>query len=149
MITEVKQDILHSINPDEPTVIMHGCNCFHTMGTGVAKSLRDKWPQVYRADVEYLPKGSKDKLGHHSMAKINDNLYVLNCYTQYKYGRVGLYADYEAIATCFKYIGEHLSPKYKIRTSKIGCNNAGGDWKIIKGIMEKYLSKFDVTVYYL
>ncbi len=149
MIREVKQNILHNIDPNQPTVIIHGCNCYQTMGAGVAKSLRDAYPQVYEADKAYNPKFRIDKLGHHTLAKINKNLYVFNCYTQYRYGRKGLYADYKAIDDCLKHIGENLSPLYKIRISRIGCNNAGGDWKIVKKIIEKRLKDFDVTVCYL
>jgi O-acetyl-ADP-ribose deacetylase (regulator of RNase III) len=149
MITEIKKDILSDIDPEQPTVIIHGCNCFHTMGTGVAKSLKEAYPQVYKADVAYKPKGDKRKLGLHSMAKINDNLYVLNCYTQYRYGKEGVFADYEAIEKCLKYIGKNLSPLYTIRTSKIGCGNAGGDWKKVKALIKTHLSKFDVYVYYI
>ena len=149
MITEVQQSILYNLDPKKPTVILHGCNCFHTMGTGVAKTLRDAYPQVYEADVNYLEKGDRRKLGLHSMAKIHEDIYVLNCYTQYNYGRDKVYADYRAIERCLKFIGKNLSPLYAIRTSKIGCGNAGGDWKIVKALMAKHLAKFDVTVYYL
>ena len=134
MITEIRQNILDNIDPRQPTVIIHGCNCFHTMGAGVAKSLKDAYPQVYQADIDYMGRGDSRKLGHHSVAKINNNLYVLNCYTQYKYGRKTMFADYDAIEKCLSFIGKTLPHVYKIHISKIGCGLAGGDWKVVKAI---------------
>lgn len=66
-------------------VIVHGCNCFCTMGAGIAKTIKDVFPEAYEADIQ-TEKGSRDKLGGISYVVLNRNGYeitVVNGYTQY------------------------------------------------------------------
>jgi O-acetyl-ADP-ribose deacetylase (regulator of RNase III) len=44
-------------------VIIHGCNCYCTMGAGIAKSIKKIFPAAYRADAN-SEKGDRDKLVH-------------------------------------------------------------------------------------
>ena len=47
-------------------VVVHGCNCRHTMGAGIAKQIRERWPEAWHADQRV-----KDpKLGGISIAVI-------------------------------------------------------------------------------
>jgi O-acetyl-ADP-ribose deacetylase (regulator of RNase III) len=32
-------------------VVIHGCNCSCTMGAGIAKSIKDQFPEAYQADL--------------------------------------------------------------------------------------------------
>lgn len=41
-------------------VIVHGCNCFNTMGAGIAKTIKQTFPEAYQADLK-TEKGSKQK----------------------------------------------------------------------------------------
>ena len=58
----IKADILSNIDPNRLTIILHGCNCFHTMGAGIAKYLANKFPEVLKADQTTI-KGDTGKLG--------------------------------------------------------------------------------------
>lgn len=49
--------------------IIHGCNCFNTMGLGVAKSIRFAFPEAYTVDQK-TKKGSREKLGKISYAAL-------------------------------------------------------------------------------
>jgi O-acetyl-ADP-ribose deacetylase (regulator of RNase III) len=149
MMHEINADILSNLNTGvQRTIILHGCNCFHTMGAGIAKYLKDKYPQIYTADC-MTKRGDKDKLGTCSRAILNPNLHILNCYTQYNYGREKiLYASYLAIEECCKQVVAIYDPSWEIRMPKIGCGLAGGDWNIVENIIKETLNKFNVLVYY-
>ena len=45
----LKGNLLNSFEKDF-NVILHGCNCFSTMGAGIAKQIAEKYPEAYRAD---------------------------------------------------------------------------------------------------
>ncbi len=123
-------------------VIVHGCNCFHTMGSGIAKEIRTRYPRVYAADIQYTDKGDKNKLGSFSWAivegKVNNAFTILNAYTQYYYGRGGPHIDYLALRDVFHLIARDYRGKI-IGYPKIGAGLAGGDWDRIQGIIHEEL----------
>ncbi len=144
----VKRDILSDINPSKTTVILHGCNCFHTMGAGIAKYLVSKFPLILETDKAFAPRGDRNKLGKVCPVLVAPNLYICNCYTQYFYGRkFGIPVSYPAIESCLKWAATAVRPDYDVRSSKIGCSLAGGDWNIVQPLFEKYLPQ--VTIYTL
>lgn len=51
----------------EVSVIAHQTNCFNTMNSGVAKAIRQLYPEAYFADCKTV-KGDYKKLGGFSMA---------------------------------------------------------------------------------
>jgi len=121
-------------------VIVHGCNCFHTMGGGIALTIKKVFPSAFQADkqTEY---GDENKLGTYSDTIINNNghyLVVLNAYTQYNYGGNGVNVNYDAIEKVFKQIAKDFNG-LRIGYPKIGCGLAGGDWAIVSDIINKSL----------
>ena len=92
-------------------VIIHGCNCFCTMGAGIAKSIRDRFPAAYDADTA-TEKGDLKKLGTYSSATIETNqrrFIIVNAYTQYDFRARGINADYDAITKVFARIKGHFA----------------------------------------
>ena len=140
----VKGDLIQLAKQGHFDVIVQGCNCFHKMFSGVAKQIRENFPNAYLADLD-TPKGAI-KLGTYSKA-ITGELTILNAYTQYKYGRDKnvVYAYYKAIAQVFKSIAKHF-PDKRIGYPKIGAGIANGDWEIIKDIIDLYLEGMDHTL---
>jgi len=135
----IKGDLIKLADRGEFSVIVHGCNCFNTMGAGIALSLKKKWPAVYAAD-NMTREGDKAKLGKFSSALIKtvsgDNLLVINAYTQFSFSR-NKDVDYEAIATVFKEIS-HMYGHQAIGIPAIGCGLAGGDWNIVEKLIDAY-----------
>jgi O-acetyl-ADP-ribose deacetylase (regulator of RNase III) len=126
-------------------VIIHGCNCFHTMGAGIAKYIKQEWPEVYTSDLE-TKKGDINKLGSISFVKV-DNLFIVNAYTQFNHwGKNPV--DYEAIRNSFKKVKIEFKGK-KIGYPLIGCGLAGGDWNIVEKIINEELNNEDHTLIYL
>jgi len=114
-------------------IIAHGCNCFHIMGAGVALALRNKWPEVYRADCR-TARGSSAKLGTYSIALVENHM-ILNMYTQFDLG-LGK-ADYNAIAQAFTILNNDFLNEETIAIPRIGAGLAGGNWNIIAKIIEE------------
>lgn len=126
-------------------VIVHGCNCFHTMGAGLARQIKTRYPQAYAVDVEQTIKGDKSKLGGYSYVIVHGpsplhwKFIIVNAYTQYLYGRRGQYTDYEAVRSVFKSIRKDFPAIFAVGYPKIGAGLAGGDWNIIQTIINEEL----------
>ena len=129
-------------------VIIHGCNCFNTMGSGIAKTIKNVFPEALEADARTIY-GDKNKLGSFSLTKVinnNDNIIIIvNAYTQYKYGRDKVYADYNAIKKVFIEIQKTFHG-LRIGYPYIGAGLAGGDWNIISKIIDEQLEEEDHTL---
>lgn len=127
--------------------IIHGQNCIHGWGAGIAKDIARHMPAAKKADLA-TRKGDKKKLGKYSMAKIKlDNgkeLIVINAYTQYKYGQ-GIHVNYRAMDDVFELINKDF-PGLHFAYPKIGAGRAGGDWKRISSIIDLNMTDTDHTL---
>jgi O-acetyl-ADP-ribose deacetylase (regulator of RNase III) len=142
----IKGDIIELFNDGVFDILIHGCNCFNIMGSGVAKSIKDRYPEAYNADLK-TKKGDKSKLGSITVAPIinqDKTQYIVNAYTQYNYGRDKCYVDYDAVRSCFYNINMLYSdPSIKFGYPKIGAGLAGGNWDIISNIIDEELKDRD------
>ena len=132
----IKGDLIKHAIDGKFDVIIHGCNCFCTMGAGIAKQIKNEFPEAYNADLN-TTKGDKNKLGTISSAAINKNgiiLTVVNGYTQYNWRGSGILVDYDAIRSVFKHV-KLIYSGMRIGYPKIGAGLAGGDWEIISKII--------------
>ena len=135
-----KGDVLNS----GEHVIVHGCNCFNTMGSGIAKQIKKRYPKAYTVD-QVTKKGDRTKLGRFSHAIIDDHdVIIVNAYTQYRYGRDKVYVDYDALKTAMDRICLDMPPGI-IAMPKIGCGLAGGDWDVVSEILESVSKKYNRT----
>jgi len=136
----IQGDLIKLALAGEFDVIVHGCNCFCTMGAGIAKTIKQKFPAAFQADLA-TAKGNKTKLGKISHAIIElptGKLIVVNGYTQYHWKGYEVKADYEAIRAVFKAIKNNFSG-LRIGYPAIGAGLAGGNWAIIAKIIEEEL----------
>lgn len=141
---EIEGDLLNQFQLNQFDLIAHGCNCFHTFGSGIAKQIRESYPEAWKSDLQ-TEYANFNKLGNYSGAfvRIGDSVNyhektILNCYIQYNYGREKVYLDYDAISLCFKKINVQYKGK-TIGLPLIGCGSAGGDWKKVKSLMQENL----------
>lgn len=121
-------------------VIVHGCNCHHTMGAGIALQIKKEFPQAYRADLR-TALSDPAKLGTYSCAQ-DGPLTIVNAYTQFDFGTDKPNVDYDAIAKVFAQIAVDFSGR-KIGYPRIGAGRAGGDWSRISAIIDKALEGQD------
>ena len=110
-------------------IIAHGVNCQGVMGSGVAKAIRDKWPEVYEAYMRVSP--SNDSLGATTLVCVGPGLYVANCFTQIFYGRGGRFANPNAIEQSLRRVYEWASVyELPVYMPKIGAGLGGLDWEL-------------------
>jgi O-acetyl-ADP-ribose deacetylase (regulator of RNase III) len=123
-------------------VIAHGANCFCTFGAGIAKAIKDTFPEAYTADLS-TKKGDYSKLGNLSLAKVErkeHKFLIANLYTQFFYGTAKQPKDskeirYKAIEDSLKKLKKQVPYDASIGLPKIGAGLAGGDWEIIRKII--------------
>lgn len=143
----VKGNIFDLAEQGEFDVIVHGCNCFCTMGKGIAKEVKTRYPWVYEADLR-THKGDMGKLGKFSEAGVvstGGEFTVVNAYTQFHYWGASVKVNYNALRSCFRRIKITYSG-YRIAYPKIGAGLAGGDWDIISAIINEELEGEDHTL---
>lgn len=128
-------------------VIVHGCNCYHTMSAGIARTIAQKFPQASESDKE-TAYGAREKLGSFSTATVDvepHRFIVVNAYTQHHYSGKGPLAEYDAIARCFKAIAKRFDGQ-RIGYPLIGAGLAGGDWQKIAPLIDRALREQDHTL---
>lgn len=152
-MNEIKGNLIDLALEGHFDVIVHGANCLNTMGAGIAKEVREKIPDMWRAD-QNTRKGDIMKLGCYSWAHIEINhkgwFTGINAYTQYRYGSNHedgdeKPVDYDAITMVMRKINHNFKGK-SIGIPLIGAGLAGGDWNKIKKIIETELKDMDVTI---
>lgn len=126
-------------------VIVHGCNCFNSMGNGIAKSIKLSFPEAFEVDCQTL-KGDKNKLGTftHVTAQndLGGELIVVNAYTQYQFwglkeGEKDLF-EYEHFQTILVDLKAQFAGKH-FGFPLIGCGLAHGNETKILSMIEQAL----------
>ena len=148
--------------------ICHQVNCQGRMGSGIAKSIRERWPVVYdeyRAKFDEMEEklievcGSWESqvdvsdvlLGDVQLVRVGDNKTVVNLFAQQYYGYDGKrYTSYDGFWTCLGNIRETVPIGAKIGfPDHIGCGLGGANWEVILTMIEEALNDYDVYIYKL
>lgn len=143
-------DLIQMAKNGEFDVILHGCNCMCEMGAGIARAIKDNFPEAYQEDQRTKP-GDRSKLGTctYATCKVNDHkVDVVNAYTQFDYKKQKqdeVLVDYEAVRSCLRWIKQNYSGQ-RIGLPKIGAGLAGGDWERISQIIDEELGDEHVTL---
>lgn len=125
-------------------VIVHGCNCFCTMGAGVARVIQEEFPEAYAADLVTI-KGDRNKLGDFSFATVkreDREITIVNGYTQFHFHGEDVLVDYDAVRRLFAKVKQQFAGK-KIGYPKIGAGLGGGNWDRISAIIDEELAGED------
>jgi len=143
----VKGDLIKLALEGKFDIIIHGCNCFCTMGAGIAKAIKSEFPEAFKVD-QTTEKGDKSKLGSYTQTTTIRNehsIIVINAYTQFNYRGKGIKADYDAIRNVFKELKSEFTGK-RFGFPLIGAGLAGGDWEVISEIISEELQGEDYTL---
>ena len=135
-------------------VICHQVNCQGVMNSGVAKAIRDKWPEVYFAYRAYTHSYTDENelLGKSFLVSLNDSpQVVMNMFAQNLYGYDGSsYTSYDAFYKCLEDIKKKVSCHCSIAFPyKIGSDRGGASWDVIYAMICDVLGDWDVTIYKL
>ena len=161
-------DILSCVNSG---FIVHGCNAQGVMGSGIAKSIKEMYPEVYQAYIDQYKHGHyidipydepchvrELELGTIIPVRVSDTLVIINAITQryyngHKKSSGGREVDYEAVAKSFEKINSTVSSFPDIEPvlsfPKIGAGLGGGDWDIISTIIRKSVMNLDLNLWVL
>jgi O-acetyl-ADP-ribose deacetylase (regulator of RNase III) len=117
-------------------VIVHRCNCQCAMGAGIARTIKQVFPEAYNADLA-TAKGERAKLGTLSAAAVERNgrrLTIVNGYTQFHWHGSGALVHYAAVRSVMGRVKESYAGN-AIGYPRIGAGLAGGDWDTIATII--------------
>ena len=146
MLKHTQGNLLDLAEAGEFDVVVQGCNCFNTMGGGIAREIRERYPEVAAADAK-TKKGDYNKLGnwteHMAIGRHREpqSYYtIINAYTQYNMSQGTDVFEY----TAFQLILEKLTFMYgnkRIGLPYIGCGLAGGDQETILDMIERFAAQ--------
>ena len=141
-LRQAKGNLLDMAMNGDFDVIVHGCNCQGVMGSGIAKEIKDRFPeayQVYRQEFNRLAYET-DFLGNYTFAHVirelpSSNLArfnIVNAFTQVNYLPRNIdHFEYESFALILR----KLAARFKgsnFGFPYIGMGLAGGDAHRIK-----------------
>ena len=123
--------------------ICHQVNCKGKMASGVAKEVRERYPDVYQEYMniwKWSVEFNSSLLGHAQFIKVEPNRIIVNCFAQYNYGYDGgQYTNIEAlklalstVAAIAKQDNSKVAMPYKI-----GCVRGGADWSVVEPMIEE------------
>lgn len=132
MLQHAKGNLLDLAEAGNFDVVVQGCNCFNTMGGGIAKEIRERYPYV--AEVDRLTAyGDYMKLGNWTEASVvrpNNTFIIVNAYTQYNMSTGEDVFEYAAFMLVIQKL-IHRFGDQRIGLPYIGMGLAGGDKEVI------------------
>lgn len=132
-------------------IVVQGCNCFNTMGGGIAREIRQRYPEV--ADVDSNTKrGDYNKLGNYTegYAWYNehgddaDNFIIINAYTQFNMSTGQDVFEYTAFALILQKLA-HMYPGSRFGFPLIGCGLARGNQPRIVTMLTDFADKITAS----
>lgn len=144
MVRTITGDIIKLAKTGDYSYLAHGCNCQRRMKSGLAKQIVENFPRVEEADNQTI-KGDWKKLGTINLTEYPE-VTIINAYTQFFYGTNSRKLDYEALYKCLEKIDELMSGEDSLLIPKIGCGLAGGNWRIVKTMIQEVLKDKNVKI---
>lgn len=143
------QFINGSLLDADTNIIAHQVNCQGVMGAGLAKQIRNKYPQVYTKYHTACNTISDLSLLGKVQVISTDQYRVANLFGQRYYGHDKRYTDYDALTTALTKLRNYMS-EHDLQTLGLpyglGCGLAGGDWKIVYEIIRDVFTPSDILV---
>ena len=127
--------------------IAHSCNTHNVMGAGIARAIKNRYPNAYSADCHAMM-NNDNQLGWYSFAVTDatQNKGIYNMYTQEKIGGERA-VNYEAFYVALTKVANNIEwqDKHDDKTSTFGlpygisCGLAGGSPRIINSMIREIL----------
>lgn len=144
-IVDIRGNVLRLAETGVIDGFVHGCNCMHAMGSGIAGEAARRYPEIPEADREQTVRGDETKLGSFSFVTVPSledpglTFEVFNGYTQRapSYDSSDVFA-YDKLPELCQAISESVAEceNYTLGIPRIGAGLAGGDWNRIRKIIE-------------
>lgn len=122
-------------------IIAHQVNLSGVMGCGIAKTIKEKFPEVWTEYKAYCDTGGQ-KLGDMVLVKTRSGISIANMFTQdFGFGPTERRTDYMAIETAFKKLLSCTNKSIVAIPYKYGCGVANGDWDTVLTVLSKVFDK--------
>lgn len=143
------QIVIGDILKADADVIVHQVNCQGVMGKGLAKQIKDEYPEVFSVYSSACTReNTKHLLGYVQFVKVGFTRTIANLFAQERYGSpTKCHTDYDALRQCLITVNAQFKGKTVAVPYKLGCGLAGGDWEIVSKIIEETLTDCDVKIY--
>lgn len=140
IVEEFEGNIITMFNKGKFDAIIQGCNCFCLMRASLAVQIAYHFPMAVIVD-NLTKHGDISKMGTYTKVKVKEG-YIINAYTQYY---PGAHFEYQALIDVLKKINENFKGKH-IGFPEIGCGIGGGDWLIVRKIIDENTPDIKVTI---
>ena len=143
MLKQVQGCLLSLARAGEFDIVVHGCNCFCVMGAGIAKQIREEYPEAYAADCATF-RSSPEKIGTYSFANTGKFI-IINAYTQFRTSSfVCDVFEYEGFAKILNTLASEY-PSGNFGLPYIGMGLANGNPSRIIPMIEKFANQVTST----
>lgn len=148
LIKIVQGDILQS----DKDITGHQVNCLGIMGAGLAKQIKDKYPDTfieYKKICDNNKENKTELMGRVYMAHNSDGKIIANIFSQLDVGRNERKTDYKKLKVGLKKVCKYAKENnHSVALPyKIGCGLAGGNWNIVYKIIDSVFDDYEVTLY--
>ena len=149
-------DVMHKngdIFKGDETFKVHQVNCKGAMGAGIARQVRNDYPEVYDSYKNACDKvkDSSELLGKIQVVQTKKGFYIVNLFGQDDYkSATGRCTNYEAFYTGLEKLKNYIIRKNLPREiafpCRIGSALAGGDWNVIYAMICSVFNNTDFKV---
>jgi len=146
-------DAVKALKNRDIDVLLHVTNDQGVMGSGIALQIKHDIPDAYVGYKE------NHALGEISFGEYCSGGFVINMTAQSFYGKVGSgrFLNYGALSKCLNDVYEFLETQHDYDDCKnvkigipvrMGAVRAGGDWEIVKEMVDFLLGRHFTVIYY-
>lgn len=144
MLKHAKGNVLDMAEQGQFGIVLQGCNCFNTMGGGIAREIAARYPLI-EAEDKKTARGDITKLGNWTRGFVeckDSGFWLYNCYTQFDMSNGQDVFEYDAFSLIlYKLLKLYPSAHYGL--PYIGMGLARGNPGIIVSTIEAFAE--DVT----
>lgn len=148
-INYVIGDLLQALEEGHVSLVAHQTNCRGIMGSGIAKAIAVKYPQVKQYDRILCDTNDVEGVsGYCGILEVDDGKFIANLYGQVD---PGPNTDYDLLETALWNLESdcHYYDIDVIGFPLIGCGIGGGSWGIVSKILRNTMSSKEFYVYVL
>lgn len=133
--------------------LVHGCNSYGVMGSGVAATWKKLYPQSFLDYTDFCAQfdhRDRQKALGNNVVTLEGGKTLVCAITQHSMGHDGKrYVSYDAIDSCFEKIANDPRIPNNITIPQIGAGLGGGDWPIIETILSRRLAETKTVTVWL
>lgn len=151
----INGNLLDRFDKAEFDAIAHVCNCQGVMGSGIAKVIKDRHPDAFKAykdaerAMQKIPAYQGLQLGTISRGTATTGRSIYNLHAQNFYGTDKRHINYEALYCCLELVRDEMESRDEKTLGipfKMGADRAGGDFRIVMAMVTSIFNQSDIWV---